>query len=238
MVANCKKNILPPAPSATDAPSGASCSAAAADGMPAAVMRELAAFFTQRLQMTNGCVPGSLLLWEVLAARGVACRLRSGFLVVKLGRELPRNISLPPEIATSHMWVEVEVEDGCGGSPTVLDIGMALAEAAGMGQAAGVDIQRYAQLPAGVQCVAEESDGIGKPVAPAAVAILADSSADRTAYWAGAPPVLRSFRKAMLQHFALRQASKAPGAGSLIISMICPLPGHWWRGLSANICVR
>ena len=194
-------------------------------------MRQLAERFSQDLKMTNGCLPASLLLRDVLTARGVPCRLRSGYSVVTLSEEG----SPPPLYAAAHMWVEVQGGSGGGGGAgsgaASLDIGLALAQTA---DAKVASYQLATELPAGAKRI-DESEGAGgrtsrracfvcsavhvqacrclhrltcfpPPDLPAGMmeavmAALADR-ADAGAYWAGAPPALQQFRAAMLQRFA------------------------------------
>ncbi|PSC71261.1 phosphate binding [Micractinium conductrix] len=145
--------------------------------------------------MTNGCLPASLLLRDVLTARGVPCRLRSGYSVVTLSEEG----SPPPLYAAAHMWVEVQGGSGGGGGAgsgaASLDIGLALAQTA---DAKVASYQLATELPAGAKRI-DESEGAG--MMEAVMAALADR-ADAGAYWAGAPPALQQFRAAMLQRFA------------------------------------
>lgn len=116
-------------------------------------MRQLAACFSEDLKMTNGCLPASLLLRDVLASLGVQCRLRSGYFVVTL----PDEGSPPPLYAAAHMWVEVQPGDGSGSGATTLDIGLALAEAAGVTTAS---YQLSTELPPGAQRV-DDFQGAG-----------------------------------------------------------------------------
>lgn len=179
-------------------------------------MYDLARCFMEQLQMTNGSLPGSLLLAEVLAARGVPCRLRSGFLLVRLpagdedddeaeeaqakdGWPAP-GAAPPPVFATPHMWVELVGAGGGSGSPTTttLDIGMALALHAGLDTA---EHELATEVPPGA-LRADAGMGAAAGAMEAAMAELANGPPEMMQeYWAGAPPALREFRAAMLQRF-------------------------------------
>lgn len=163
-------------------------------------MRSLAACFRDQLGMTNGCLPASLLLHEVLTQRGVPCRLRSGFVLFSLPGATAG--AAPTVGAAAHMWVEAQ---DCGAT-AALDIGGVLAEAAG----ALPGLYRLSPtLPAGATRLdlGDPQMGPGASLAEAAMATFAgetDPAELRAAaemYWGGAPPPLQAFRRAMLQQF-------------------------------------
>ncbi|KAL4452408.1 hypothetical protein ABPG75_008070 [Micractinium tetrahymenae] len=180
------------------------CVAAAA--APTDIMSDLAACFHRQLAMSNGCIPGSLLLQEVLAARGLGCRLRSGYLLMAFPGDSAAGAA-PEVLAVAHMWVEAAGPDGL---PSQLDIGSAIAAAAGA-DFSGVELHLSPELPAGAARadLADPELAAAAAAAETAMAAMAHASADEAAtselagaYWAGAPPVLQAFRAAMLARFA------------------------------------
>lgn len=195
---------------ARPAATGAAGSGSGTGTAPTSIMQDLAVCFRDQLGMTNGCLPASLLLHEILAARGVDCRLRQGYLLLELTEEG----SPPPVLAVAHLWVEAE--DGSGGSngssssgsgsSSVLDIGMELAMAAG---APPTDHRLSADLPPDAlrADLADPEMGRGAAMTEAAMRAFAserDAAQLQRAmgtYWAGAPPALQSFRADMLQRF-------------------------------------
>lgn len=180
------------------------CAAAAA--APADITSDLAACFHSQLAMSNGCIPGSLLLHEVLTARGHSCRLKSGYLLMALPAGGGTG-SGPAVLAVAHMWVEAA---GPAGAPSRLDIGSAIAAAAGA-DFSGAELYLSPDVPscATRADLADPELGAAAAAAEAAMAAMADASAAAAtmqevagAYWAGAPPALQAFRTAMLARFA------------------------------------
>jgi hypothetical protein len=163
-------------------------------------MHAVAAAFRQKLGMTNGCLPASLLLHEVLSAHGVPSRLRHGYLVLAV----PSSGASPPQLlAVAHLWVEAEV----AGSLAVLDVGSALAADAGLPSSVSTHLSH--DLPPGATRadLADPEMAASAAAAAAAMAAMADASITdeaglermANAYWMGAPPQLQAFRQATLQ---------------------------------------
>lgn len=163
-------------------------------------MRSLAACFSTQLGMTNGCLPASLLLHEVLTQRGVACRLRQGYLVLPL----PGDSGALG--AAAHMWVEAPAPGGSEGA-VVLDIGGVMSEAAGLPPGS---YRLAASVPPGAARLdlTDAELGAGASLAEAAMAAFAAESDARElreaaeVYWEGAPQPLQAFRRDMLRRFA------------------------------------